>query len=92
MRDDRMVQFHLEDTVMPRGREREMQARGEQCLMRVSAMMCLFPEHRQIRTIENGWTVRVCEEDWPKVEMAFRSAYLGMPVHAVGGISQVGDK
>jgi hypothetical protein len=82
-RDERMVQFHLDPTPMPRGREKEMQARGELCLMRVSAMMCLFPDHRQIRTIEHGWTVTVCEEDWPKVEKAFRGAYLGMPVHAV---------
>jgi hypothetical protein len=81
-RDERMVQFRLAPTHMPRGRECEKQAQGEICLMRVSAMMCLFPEHRQIRTIEHGWTVTVCEEDWPKVEKAFRSAYLGMPVHA----------
>lgn len=81
-RDDRMVQFRLPPTHMPRGREPEKQSVGESCLMRVSAMLCLFPEHFQIRTIENGWTVTVCEEDWPKVERAFRSAYLGMPVHA----------
>jgi hypothetical protein len=83
-RDERMVEFRLEDHPMPRGREKEMQAHGETVLMRVSAMMCLFPGHRQIRTIEHGWTVTVCEEDWPKVERAFRSAYLGMPVHAAG--------
>ncbi len=56
---------------------------GETCLMRVSAMMCLFPLHCQIRTIENGWTVEVYEDDWSKVEAAFRSAYLGGKVHAV---------
>jgi hypothetical protein len=50
---------------------------GQVCLMRVSAMMCLFPEYRHIRTIEHGWTVQVCEEDWPRVEKAFRSEYLG---------------
>jgi hypothetical protein len=85
-RDERMVQFHLDDHPMPRGREKEMQAKGELVLMRVSAMMCLFPEHRHIRTIEHGWTLTVCEEDWPKVEKAFRSAYLGMPVHATGAM------
>jgi hypothetical protein len=78
-----MVEFRLQETPMPRGREREMQARGERCLMRVSQILCLFPEHFQIRTVENGWTVTVCEEDWPKVERAFRSAYSGSKVHAV---------
>jgi hypothetical protein len=81
-RDERMVEFRLKRSCMPRGREMEPLTPGEICLMRVSAMLCLFPEHRQIRTIENSWTVEVCEEDWPKVERAFRSAYLGMPVHA----------
>ena len=53
-------------------------------MMRVSAMMCLFPAHRQIRTIEHGWTVTVCEEDWLKVEKMFRYAYLGNEVRASG--------
>jgi hypothetical protein len=80
-RDERMVQFHLAPNQAPHGRA----SQGELYLMRISAMLCLFPEHRQIRTIENGWTVEVCEEDWPKVERAFRHAYLGMPVHAAYG-------
>lgn len=80
---DVMVEFRLPPTTMPRGREKEMQAYGEVCLMRVSQILCLFPEHRQIRTVESGWTVEVCEEDWPRVEKAFRSAYLGGKVHAV---------
>jgi len=77
-----MVEFHLADTVMPRGREKEMQARGELCLMRVSQMLCLFPERQQIRTVEHGWTITVCGEDWPIVEKAFRSDYLGGKVTA----------
>jgi len=44
---------------------------GEVCIMRVSSMLCLFPTTREIRTIENGWTVQVCEEDWLKVVTAF---------------------
>lgn len=56
---------------------------GEKCLMRVSQILCLFPEHRQVRTTESGWTLDVYEGDWDKVERAFRSAYLGGKVHAV---------
>jgi len=69
-----MIEFHLEWTPGPRGRENKMQATGERVLMRISSILCLFPEHRQIRTIEQGWTVTVCEEDWAAVESAFRSA------------------
>lgn len=46
-------------------------------------ILCLFPEHRQIRTNEHGWTVTVHEDDWPKVEKAFRSIYLGNRVYAM---------
>ena len=67
---DCMVEFKIES--------------GETVYMRVSAMMCLFPNHHQIRTIEHGWTVTVCLEDWPKVERAFRACYLGGKVHATG--------
>jgi hypothetical protein len=81
--DNPMIQFRLEPTVMPRGREKELQARGELCLLRLSAIMCLFPQRRQIRTIENSWTLTVCEEDWPGVEKAFRCAYLGMEIKAI---------
>ena len=71
-----MVQFRLVSSQQGRI--------GETCMMRVSAMMCLFPAHRQIRTIEHGWTVTVCEEDWLKVEKMFRYAYLGNEVRASG--------
>jgi hypothetical protein len=81
---DCMVEFRIDPTPMPRGRENEKQAHGETVYMRVSAMMCLFPDHHQIRTIEHGWTVTVCLEDWPKVERAFRACYLGGKVHATG--------
>lgn len=77
-RDERMIQFRLD---VPRINEPVRP--GEVCLMRVSAILCLFPEHRQIKTIENGWTVAVCKEDWDKVEMAFRYAYLDNEVHAI---------
>jgi len=65
-----MIQFRLADT-------------AETCLLRISAILCLFPDHHQVRTIENGWTIQVLEDDWDKVEKAFRSAYLGREVHAV---------
>ena len=78
-RDERMVEFRLNGPAT--GLPLKSQP-GERCLMRVSAMLCLFPEHHQIRTIENAWTVEVFEEDWDKVEKAFRSAYLGREVHA----------
>jgi hypothetical protein len=65
-----MIEFHLIGSWNDsKGRYEGV---GEVCLMRLSAIMCLFPEQRQIRT-ENGWTVTVCEEDWPKVEAAFRA-------------------
>jgi len=76
-RDERMIQFRLNPIQNPI----QTGGEGEICLLRISAIMCLFPEHRHIRTIENGWTLTVCEADWPKVEKAFRSAYLGLPVH-----------
>lgn len=74
-RDERMVQFRLAPVQVGRGP-------GEVVLLRVSQIMALFPEHRQIRTVEHGWTLGVYEEDWGTVERSFRSAYLGMPVHA----------
>lgn len=87
-RDDRMIEFRLAgvmDNRLPNVGKRKP---GEPCLMRVSAMMCLFPDHRQIRTIEHGWTVDVCEEDWSKVEKAFRSAYLGGVVRAMDAAAE----
>ncbi len=68
--NDRMIQFRLANT-------------AETCLLRVSMMLCLFPDHHQIRLIENGWTIQVLEEDWDKVERAFRHEYLGREVKAI---------
>ena len=82
-RDDRMIEFRLQGPMNNRLPDVGKFQPGEACLMRVSAMLCLFPLHRQIRTIENGWTVTVFEDDWDKVERAFRNAYLGGKVHAV---------
>ncbi len=56
---------------------------GETCLLRLSQILCLFPDHHQIRTTESGWTIDVYEEDWPKVERAFRNNYLGGKVKAM---------
>ena len=54
---------------------------GERILLRVSQIMCLLPDHRQVRTVERGWTLTAHPADWDKVERAFRSAYLGGKVH-----------
>ena len=52
---------------------------GETVLMRVSQMLCLFPDHQQIRAVSGlAWVINVFPEDWPKVEKAFRSAYWGL--------------
>ena len=48
--------------------------------------MCLFPEHRQIRTVESGWTLDVWEEDWLKVEKAFRATYLGEKIRTASEV------
>ncbi len=82
-RDERMIQFRLNGPMCNRLPNVGKYQPGEVCLLRVSAIMCLFPEHRQVRTIEHGWTLHVFEEDWDTVEKAFRSAYLGREVHAV---------
>jgi hypothetical protein len=63
MGNDFMVEFHTYPT-------------HERILLRVSAMMCLFPEQRQIRTTE-----------WGKVEKAFRNAYLGNRIRTTGELS-----
>lgn len=84
-RDERMIEFRLRGPMNNRLPKVGQYQPGERCLMRVSAMLCLFPEQHQIRTVENGWTVVVFEEDWERVEKAFRSAYLGREVHAAGG-------
>ena len=69
MSNDFMVEFHTHPT-------------HERVLLRVSAMMCLFPEQRQILTTESGWIVSVEATDWDKVERAFRGAYyLGNKIH-----------
>jgi pyridoxine 5'-phosphate synthase PdxJ len=74
MGNDFMVEFHTYPT-------------HERILLRVSAMMCLFPEQRQIRTTESGWTVNVEAGDWGKVEKAFRNAYLGNRIRTTGELS-----
>lgn len=61
---DSLISFHLKGSQTAKS--------GELVLMRVSAILCLFPEHHQIRTIEHGWTVEVMPEDWAEVEAAFR--------------------
>ena len=80
---DAMVEFRLKGPMNNRLPNVGKDTPGETVYMRTSAMMCLFPDHQQIRTIEHGWTVDVFFEDWEKVEKAFRSAYLGRKVHAV---------
>jgi hypothetical protein len=82
-RDERMIQFRIKGATANAGPRIGKETPGEVCLLRISAILCLFPEHRQIRTIEHGWTVTVYEEDWDRVEKAFRGAYLGREVHAV---------
>jgi len=77
---DRMIAFRLKGPMNNRLPNVGKEMAGEMCFMRVGAIMCLFPEHRQIRTIEHGWTVEVYEEDWANVERAFRAEYLGMEV------------
>jgi hypothetical protein len=77
-----MVEFRTQRTATGMELPRKLPP-GETVLMRVSQIMCLFPEHRQVRTVENGWTLTVFEEDWPKVEKAFRSAFLGGKVHSI---------
>lgn len=65
--------------------ERMIEFRGSNgyvCLMRLSQIKCLFPDHFQIMT-SSDWILEVLKEDWPKVERAFRSAYLGNEVRAV---------
>jgi hypothetical protein len=82
--NDRMIEFRLNTGPME-NRIPKVGKRlpGETVLMRVSAMMCLFPELHQIRTFEHGWTIEVWPEDWDKVERAFRHMYLGGKVTAV---------
>lgn len=78
-----MVEFRLKGPMNNRLPNVGKETPGETVLMRVSQILCLFPDHRQIRTTENGWTVEVFAKDWDKVERAFRAAYLGGKVHAV---------
>ena len=77
---DYMVEFRLKGP-MHRAPTKGF-APGEKVMMRVRSILCLFPEHHQIRTIESGWTIEVYEEDWPIVEKAFRNAFLGNKVTA----------
>ena len=75
--NDRMVEFRLKGPMNNRLPKVGQETAGEKVFMRVSCMMCLFPEHCQIRTVEHGWTIEVFSEDWGKVESAFRGMYLG---------------
>lgn len=79
---DRIIEFRLEGAMSNRLGKVGKHEPGERCLLRVSMILCLFPECRQIRTIESGWTLTVYEEDFPKVERSFRAAYLGREVKA----------
>jgi hypothetical protein len=57
--NERIIEFQIET--------------GERVLLRVSQIMCLFPEHRQIRTVEHGWTLTVHPDCWLAVVKAFQS-------------------
>lgn len=48
---------------------------GELCVLRLSQIMCLFPDRREIRTIEHGWTLTVHADQWERVMEAFLGAY-----------------
>jgi len=82
-RNDRMIQFRINGTMNNRLPNVGRHMPGEICLLRISQIMCLFPNHKQIRTVEQGWTLDVYEEDWEKVERAFRNEYLGREVKAI---------
>lgn len=82
MSNDRMIEFRLKGPMNNRLPSVGKSQPGERVLFRVSMILCLFPDHCQIRTIENGWTLDVHEEDFPKVERAFRSMYLGNQIKA----------
>ena len=69
MVNESMIEFRLEGTAEP-------------VLMRLSQIMCLMPARRHVRTVEHGWTLTVCEEDWDRVEKAFRGAYFGGQIKA----------
>lgn len=79
--NDYMIEFHLNGP-MHRAPTRGY-ALGDICLLRISQIMCLFPAHQQVRTIEHGWTLDVHADDWERVEKAFRSQFLGNHVFAV---------
>lgn len=75
-RNDRMIEFRI----IPSGTRGKL---TERVYMRLSQIMCLMPDHHEVRTVEHGWTLTVFHEDWDKVERAFRNEYLGGKVHAV---------
>lgn len=81
-RNDRMIEFRLKGPMNNRLPNVGKSQPGERVLFRVSMILCLFPEHCEIRTV-NGWTLEVYEEDFPGVERAFRGMFLGGKVHAV---------
>ena len=74
-RSDRMISFRIKGPMNNRLPNVGKYQPGEVCYLRIGMILCLFPAHHQIRTIENGWTLEVFEEDWQKVEKAFRSEW-----------------
>jgi hypothetical protein len=84
MTNDLMISFRLKGPMNGRLPNPAKILPAEECLLRLSQIMCLFPKHHQIRTIENGWTIDVFPDDWDKVEKAFRRAFLGQKVEAKG--------
>lgn len=81
---DMMVEFRLKGPMNNRLPNVGKETPGETVYLKVSGILCLFPDHRQIRTMENDWTIEVYEDDWPKVERAFRFMYMGNRVTAQG--------
>jgi hypothetical protein len=75
MREDKLVSFRIQPAVISAAMANPYTDEPEVCMMRMSCIMCLFPESRQIRTIEHGWTIQVFEEDWKKVETSFREQF-----------------
>lgn len=90
--NDRMIEIRLKGPINNRLPNVGKPIAGEKVLLRISMIMCLFPQHCQIRTVEGGWTLDIFEEDFPKVEKAFRSAYLGNQIYASDALSVIPDK
>lgn len=48
---------------------------GERVVMPIASILCLFPDHRQIMTVQNGWTLDVSRDDWDRIEREVREAH-----------------